>query len=359
MKREIIRWIRNCLLIVALLFIGGRSSAQDIPFPFRRSDGLYGYVNTNHCWVIGPRFRGADEFSEGLARVELGGPLPEGRFQTHVEQAFIDINGEIIFSLPAVNFNRSAGNFSNGLAPAIQNDKYGFINRRGIMVINPQFENAYDFTDGLASVKLNGRWGFIDADGQMVINPLFDEVGVFNEGLAPVRRNNNWGYIDRNGHVIIDLKFRSASNFSGGLAVAQIEGRFGFINRSGNFVIAPRFDSAGGFAGEHSPRLNEELAAVRPLADGRVGFINRAGQLVIEPQFDGTYGFSEGLAAVRANGLWGFINQSGRWVIEPQFDAVMGFSQQRAPVWLAPGSASRVIDRTGRVLLDPTCNAPR
>lgn len=239
MKREIIRRIRNYSLIVALLFIGGRSSAQDIPFPFQRSDGLYGYVNTNHCWVIEPRFRGANEFSEGLARVELGGPLPEGRFQTHVEHAFIDMNGEIIFSLPAVNFRQSAGNFSNGLAPASQNNKYGFINRRVIMVINPQFEDASDFTDGFASVKLNGRWGFVDVNGQMVINPLFDEVGIFKNGLAPVRRNSNWGYIDRNGRVIIDFEFRSASNFSGGLAVAQIDRRFGFINRSGNFVIAP------------------------------------------------------------------------------------------------------------------------
>ena len=35
--------------------------------------------------------------------------------------------------------------------------KYGFIDRTGKMVINPQFDNAYHFSDGLALVGLGEK----------------------------------------------------------------------------------------------------------------------------------------------------------------------------------------------------------
>ena len=48
-----------------------------------------------------------------------------------------------------------------------------------------------------------GKWGFIDKQGKMVINPQFDYAGDFSEGLAKVliedgtKYNRKWGYISR------------------------------------------------------------------------------------------------------------------------------------------------------------------
>src|ERR1039458_3116755 len=61
-------------------------------------------------------------------------------------------------------------------------DKYGFINKAGKMIINPQFDNAHDFNDDLAVVKLGNKWGFIDKKGKIVINTLFDYAEDFSEG---------------------------------------------------------------------------------------------------------------------------------------------------------------------------------
>jgi len=49
--------------------------------------------------------------------------------------------------------------------------KWGFIDKAGKFVINPQFDEAMSFNDGLARVKLGRKIGYIDATGKYVWNP--------------------------------------------------------------------------------------------------------------------------------------------------------------------------------------------
>ena len=53
--------------------------------------------------------------------------------------------------------------------------KWGFIDKTGSFVINPQFDFAWSFSDGLAAVRIGdyetGKYGFIDKTGSFVINP--------------------------------------------------------------------------------------------------------------------------------------------------------------------------------------------
>ena len=54
--------------------------------------------------------------------------------------------------------------------------KYGFIDKSGKMVIEPQFDDEIDiagsFIAGLACVRKDGKEGFIDKNGKVVIEPL-------------------------------------------------------------------------------------------------------------------------------------------------------------------------------------------
>jgi hypothetical protein len=79
--------------------------------------------------------------------------------------------------------------------------KWGFIDKTGHYVINPQFDSAEPFSDGLAAVRIGGwetgKFGFIDKTGHIVINPQFDFVSAFSDGLAAVRIGSKWGYIAR------------------------------------------------------------------------------------------------------------------------------------------------------------------
>ena len=60
------------------------------------------------------------------------------------------------------------------------------------------------FDDGLALVKdANDKWGFIDKTGRLIIPCMWEWAGHFREGLAPVMEaNHNYHYIDKTGKVV-------------------------------------------------------------------------------------------------------------------------------------------------------------
>jgi hypothetical protein len=60
---------------------------------------------------------------------------------------------------------------SSGLFLIVQSGKYGYIDRSGKYLINPQFDIAEDFHEGLAQVESGNKRGYIDKTGKYVWNP--------------------------------------------------------------------------------------------------------------------------------------------------------------------------------------------
>src|SRR5438309_669023 len=97
-------------------------------------------------------------------------------------------------------FAASAQAHSPEVLLIVENGKYGYIDKTGRVVIEPQFTNAGEFSEGLAYVEINDLYGFIDTTGSLVIPPQFDEVESFSEGRAAVSNSSGkWGFIDRDG----------------------------------------------------------------------------------------------------------------------------------------------------------------
>src|SRR2546423_10475579 len=77
----------------------------------------------------------------------------------------------------------------------------------------------------LFPVRQNGKWGYINARGDLIINPQYDDAWEVSEGLAYVRAGTKRGLIDRSGSMVIDLhQLAFAGNFSEGLAIVQTSG---------------------------------------------------------------------------------------------------------------------------------------
>ena len=78
--------------------------------------------------------------------------------------------------------------------------QWGFVNRDDGMTVAASFDSIGWFgQEGLAAAERRGKWGFIDRTGRFVIEPQFDYVYNFACGLAHVqkgRRNPKWGLID-------------------------------------------------------------------------------------------------------------------------------------------------------------------
>jgi hypothetical protein len=70
---------------------------------------------------------------------------------------------------------------------------YGYINKTGKWVIQPQFDEAMEFRQGLAAVRMGadergfgGYWGFIDRQERWIIRPTDDDAYSFSEGFARI-----------------------------------------------------------------------------------------------------------------------------------------------------------------------------
>lgn len=63
---------------------------------------------------------------------------------------------------------------SNTLFLSKQNDKYGFVNKDGIVIVDYIYDDATEQNRfGYSSVKKDGKWGVIDSKGKEVVKPQY------------------------------------------------------------------------------------------------------------------------------------------------------------------------------------------
>ncbi len=152
-------------------------------------DGGWGFINRAGAYAIKPRFQAVsvDGFSNGLAGACQG------------ECGYIDRSG--IFAIKP-QFN-SVNDFSEGLAAVNLNGKWGFINTSGKIVINPQFDQATMFSGGLAVVSVSGNQGTIDKQGKYVVNPGQFKIQITENDLQTVTSSDGMGLIARDGKWVV------------------------------------------------------------------------------------------------------------------------------------------------------------
>lgn len=271
-----------------------------------KEDGKYGYIDEKGKVVIKPIYLQAKQFAEGVAPVKI---------QENV-WGIINTKGEVIATWKNVD---EINEFSEGLAVVRQRAKYGYIDKRQL-VIPLKFDAAEDFSEGLAVVAIregntpleklrNAKYGFIDKDGNVVIACQFQSAGKFKEGVAPVSsaaRDFQWGYIDKTGQYVIEAKYFTAREFSEGLApVTIVLGKSGFIDHQGNFVIPPQYSWTYSFSeGLARVKVGEKIQhnPFKMIKEGKYGFIDKSGRMVIEPIFEYADDFRNGFARIYDQG---------------------------------------------------------
>ncbi|HEV7905487.1 MAG TPA: WG repeat-containing protein [Pyrinomonadaceae bacterium] len=331
--------------------------------PVADANGKYGFIDRTGSFRIPPRYNGAGQFSEGVAYVWFwaGDKRKDG---------IVDTNGNFT-ELPATNDYDFI--FHDGLArfqtPSGQERKYGYMDKAGRVVVEPQFFYAGHFSGGLAWVRVlqGSEWlyGFIDKTGKVVIEPQFVyQPGDFVDGMAKVTGKFKSGFIDRTGKYRITVEIEhSDDSFSEGLLAAAMPGeptRGVYLDHDGKVALEIPFwqhrtahqRSLYTIRRQQLAPFSEGLAAV--LSFNKVGFIDRTGKVVIAPLFRETNGFSEGLAAVKIIGsdgdyVWGYIDRTGKFAITPQYGEAHPFAGGLAHVSTVEGH-QRLIDRSGKVI---------
>jgi len=115
------------------------------------------------------------------------------------------------------------------------NDKYGYKDEKGNIVVEPKYDLAYAVEEGMAAVRLNGKYGYINQKGREIVAPKYDNTWKFIGGFAAVELDNKFGFIDKNGKEVIPLIYENAYNYHGnccykGQAHVKENGKWKIIN---------------------------------------------------------------------------------------------------------------------------------
>lgn len=203
---------------------------------------------------------------------------------------------------------------NNGLCQVEKDDKCGYIDENGKLVIPLKYELGYEFADnGLAYVSYpNGLGGYINKKDEFLIPPIFQSGSYFQYGMAAVLRDGEYIFIDESGEKAINGIFKYAGGFSDcGLAkIELLDGRKGFIRPDGviQFMIKEGWD-AEEFIGD------KKITQLR--IGEKVGLINSQGQIVLKPSYDKIeISMDAKLHPFLENGLWGYIDDHGSVVMD-------------------------------------------
>lgn len=154
--------------------------------------GLFGFLDANGKPIIKPAYDGASYFSEGLACVASGANEKDGqpRRWTYIDRCGnTSIDGKFSFGLP---FSEglapvAKGRWQTGMSPSLVAAKWGFIDKKGKVVVPLAYDEAHPYAGGMARVVSDEKTGFLDHSGKVAIEPKFSDADDFSEDLAAVK----------------------------------------------------------------------------------------------------------------------------------------------------------------------------
>lgn len=236
------------------------------------------------------------------------------------------------------------------LVPYHKKDKWGFANRKGELVIKAEYDWVEFFSEELAMVVADNKIGFIDQTGKVVIPLIYDNSDFqwehwFIDGKIRVRSKEVEYQIDKKGNVLtarylsIYDKYEYVRAFTNGITVVHKISGCRCLNLSSNesiLVLKAQCDSLKKLKGKWEctngyselygliDSLGNELAPfdyrfIDSLHNGLArfsthsggGFFNERGKVVIPPTYESAYNFKDGLAMVHKEIGTGFIDTNG------------------------------------------------
>ena len=197
---------------------------------------------------------------------------------------------------------------------------------------NPILErHLVDFTPA------EDKWGFIDDNGEVVIKAIYDDIGSFKHGLAPVNHGGVWSYIDKTGHSAFKSRFMMALSFEEQVArVRYVNGQMGLFDVKGDTICPPRYDEI------YARNKDQYVVSI----SGKKGVINSEGHQIVDPIYTDIKIINSSLIAcklkteyfivhnlqdtlltnitsikkggiVKTTSGWGLLNQNGSWSLQP------------------------------------------
>lgn len=179
-------------------------------------------------------------------------------------------------------------------------------------------------SDGLVAVYKDNKWGYIDKTGYVVIPFVFDEAGYFVKGVAPVKVADGWTLIDKKGNVLLKERYDRIESFTCGTAIAYDGKNFGVIDTTGKTVIGFNYSSLMLTAKTINGKREYFYVGNRNGDDEETFFVFSATGEVLGKSRGYCYIFTnmQFSATDEKSGLVGVADANGGWHIEPKYTSI-------------------------------------
>lgn len=164
----------------------------------------YSFYNTNMEKLFG-EYEYAGTFNYGIAAVKKSG-----------KWCLIDEDGKVVSdSYDRILMNSNDVACLNSRVIATKGSDHYILNEKGEVVKKTDYDDIAIASSGdLIAYKKNNKWGFCDLNGNVIIEPTYDNARSFSYNYAAVCKNGKWGYISTENKIVIDCKFDLALDFS-------------------------------------------------------------------------------------------------------------------------------------------------
>jgi len=246
---------------------------------------------------------------------------------------FADTSGKIVIE-PMYD---EVSDFYEGLSIVHKNDSVFYINKENKNTLNRIFTDALPFTNGLAPVKFNNKWHLINRLGETKTD-AFEEINELSENVYVVKKDNLYGAIDPYGQALYPIKYEKLGNVKNGCAYYQLEGAYGFITKTG-YVHKPEFEWISDFS-------NKGLAVYK--WQNKFGLIENNGSALTHANFDQIIKANDSLYLVVLNNQYGYYSANGCFLSEIAYD----YEKEKSAHYYTNGTTLKLIKKGNQALMD-------
>ena len=237
-------------------------------------------------------------------------------FKLNEKFGFIQNDGEIIIAADYDQVNP----FKEGLSIVLSSELFGAIDRRNHVVIDFKFDNMEDFNLGKSIVEKDNLFGVIDRNGNFVFPMEFEDIGWLTDSLLYAKKNGFFGIYDVDNHLQSDLILEDIIPFSGDLARIVMNGKIGYLNKDLKIELPTEFDEVIPFT---------DSSFIYSVADKK-GLVHSKNAWKTNAYYDEIYPLNFGVSMVRINDKIGYIDARGNLLLALQFDQFVNFSKAGA-----------------------------
>lgn len=156
--------------------------------------------------------------------------------------------------------------------------KWGYINEKHEIVIQPQFEEADFFNGNIARVRNNRKYGVIDKTGKIIHPCQYELTDYFSDGFMKIRKSRMDNgkelreefLLDRNGKILNPNRPLENIQYESASVVGKdfVKGQYVLLDTNFIEIIKESFDFATCFKGDYaSVKINEKYTLINRLGE--------------------------------------------------------------------------------------------